>query len=307
MTIATPGVDRLAASPEEVLTRLFTPMNVDGVYGRTGAYEDVVEGLGRYISSLRPGGAEVFRFPPVVSRALIEKSGYLKSFPHLLGCVCALGTDVREVTDAVARFEAGGDWTSSAKSSELVLAPAACYPIYPIAAERGAIGDQPMLFDVASDCFRREPSNDIDRLQSFRMREFVAIGAPQQISDFRDQWMARAPEIAADLGLSHRIDAASDPFFGREGQMVGRFQVANALKFEMLIPVRSTETPTACMSFNCHRDHFGLTWGLNTADGEPAHTACVAFGIDRLAVALFARHGLEVEGWPEAVRANLRL
>jgi seryl-tRNA synthetase len=278
---------------------------VDGVYGRTGAYEDVIDGLGRYITTLRPKGAEVFRFPPVVSRALVEKSGYLKSFPHLLGCVCALGTDVERVTEAVARFEAGGTWTDSTEASELVLAPAACYPIYPIAALRGAIGERPVLFDVASDCFRREPSKDVDRLQSFRMREFVAIGAPEQISDFRDQWMARASEIAADLGVSYFIDAASDPFFGREGQMVGRFQVKNALKFEMLIPVRSAETPTACMSFNCHRDHFGLTWGIKTVDGEPAHTACVAFGMDRLAVALFARHGVEVEGWPEAVRRKL--
>ena len=305
MTIAAPDLDKLAAAPEELLARLFTPMNVDGVYGRTGAYEEVVEGLGRYISTLRPRGAEVFRFPPVVSRALIEKSGYLKSFPHLLGCVCALGTDVKRVTEAVARYEAGGSWTDSAEASELVLAPAACYPVYPIAAARGVLGGDSLLFDVASDCFRREPSKDIDRLQSFRMREFVAIGAPQQIQAFRDQWMARAPEIAGDLGLTHAIDAASDPFFGREGQMVGRFQAANALKFEMLIPVRSTEKPTACMSFNCHRDHFGEVWGLKTADGEAAHTACVAFGIDRLAVALFARHGVEVAGWPAAVRSKL--
>jgi seryl-tRNA synthetase len=306
MTIATPDLDKLAAAPEDILARLFTPMNVDGVYGRTGAYEDVVEGLGRYISTLRPKGAEVFRFPPVVSRTLIEKSGYLKSFPHLLGCVCALGTDVKRVTEAVARYEAGGSWTDSAQASELVLAPAACYPVYPIAAERGTIGDT-LLFDVASDCFRREPSKDIDRFQSFRMREFVAIGAPEQISAFRDQWMARAPDIAADLALTHRIDAASDPFFGREGQMVGRFQTANALKFEMMIPVRSTESATACMSFNCHRDHFGEVWGLKTADGELAHTACVAFGVDRLAVALFARHGVDAEGWPQAVRGKLGL
>jgi seryl-tRNA synthetase len=280
-------------------------MNVDGVYGRTGLYEDVVDGLGRYISTLRPKGAEVFRFPPVVSRALIEKSGYLKSFPHLLGCVCALGTDVERVNAAVARYEAGGSWTESAEPSELVLAPAACYPLYPIAAQRGAIGTEPMLFDVAGDCFRREPSREIDRFQSFRMREFVAIGAPEQISAFRDQWMERAAEIAADLGVAHRIEVASDPFFGREGQMVGRFQVKNALKFEMLIPVRSVETPTACMSFNCHRDHFGLTWGIKTSDNQPAHTACVAFGVDRLAVSLFARHGLELGGWPAAVRNKL--
>ena len=305
MTIATPDPTKLAASPEEMLSRLFTSMGVDGVYGRTGVYEDVVDGLGRYVSTLRPKGAEVFRFPPVVSRALIEKSGYLKSFPHLLGCVCALGTDVERVNAAIARYEAGGSWTESAEPSELVLAPAACYPIYPIAAQRGATGAQPMQFDVASDCFRREPSKDIDRFQSFRMREFVAIGAPEQISAFRDQWMARATDIAADLGVSHRIEAASDPFFGREGQMVGRFQVKNALKFEMLIPVRSAGPPTACMSFNCHRDHFGLTWGIKTSDGQAAHTACVAFGMDRLAVALFARHGADVGAWPTTVRTNL--
>jgi seryl-tRNA synthetase len=306
MTIAAPELTKLAASPEAMLDRLFTPMGVDGVYGRTGAYEAVVEGLQLYVSTLRPRGAEVFRFPPVVSRALIEKSGYLKSFPHLLGCVCSLGTDVKRVSEAVARHEAGGSWTDSAQASELVLAPAACYPIYPIAAARGPITEA-LLFDVACDCFRREPSKEIDRFQSFRMREFVAVGSAGEISAFRDDWMARAPEIAGDLGLAHAIDAASDPFFGREGQMVGRFQVANALKFEMLIPVRASETPTACMSFNCHRDHFGLTWNMKTADGEPAHTACVAFGIDRLAVALFAQHGLELAGWPQALRARLRL
>ncbi len=305
MTIPPAQFSGPKASPEEVLARLFTPTGVDGVHGRTGAYEDVVDGLGRFISTMRPETAEVFRFPPVASRALIEKSGYLKSFPHLLGCVCGLGVDQTLVNDAVGRFEAGGEWTDSVAATDLVLTPAACYPIYPIAAARGPLGAEPLMFDVASDCFRREPSRDIDRLQSFRMREFVAIGAPSEISEFRDAWMARAPEIAAALALSHRIDVASDPFFGREGQMVGRFQVVNALKFEMLIPVRSADKPTACMSFNCHRDHFGETWGLRTADGEVAHTACVAFGIDRLAIALFITHGVDVRGWPKAARASL--
>ena len=61
------------------------------------------------------------------------------------------------------------------------------------------------------------------------MREFVAIGPPEPIRDFREQWIARAPEIAGALGLSHRIEAASDPFFGRGGATVRRFQVAQAL------------------------------------------------------------------------------
>jgi seryl-tRNA synthetase len=61
------------------------------------------------------------------------------------------------------------------------------------------------------------------------------------------------------------------------------------------------------MSFNYHLEHFGETWGIKTEAGEYVHTACVAFGVDRLAVALFAEHGLDVGKWPKAVRANLRL
>src|SRR5271170_2399998 len=112
MTIAYKPLGQSKISSEALLETLFRPMGIDGVYGRTGRYEGVVDALQALISRHRDGRAEILRFPPVVSRALIEKSGYLKSFPHLLGCVCSLGTDVREVTDAVARFEAGGDWTS---------------------------------------------------------------------------------------------------------------------------------------------------------------------------------------------------
>jgi aspartyl-tRNA synthetase len=61
------------------------------------------------------------------------------------------------------------------------------------------------------------------------------------------------------------------------------------------------------MSFNYHQDHFGLTWDLETETGEPAHTGCVAFGMDRLAVALFATHGLDVAAWPLDLRTALGL
>ena len=295
------------AAQQDILDALFHPTGVDGVYGRSGAYEATVEGLGALINRLRDPRAEIVRFPPVVSRALIEKSGYLKSFPHLLGCVCALGGGDAAIGAAVDRFEAGGTWTDGLAASELVLAPAACYPVYPLAARRGPVPDAGLIFDVASDCFRREPSRDLDRLQSFRMREFVFIGAPEQAAAFRDDWKARAGEFAATLGLSSRVEPASDPFFGRGGAMVGRFQVEQALKFELVIPVRSADTPTACMSFNCHREHFGETWGLASRDGAVAHTACVAFGIDRLAAALFAAHGIDSAKWPASVRQALSL
>jgi hypothetical protein len=59
------------------------------------------------------------------------------------------------------------------------------------------------------------------------------------------------------------------------------------------------------MSFNYHQGHFGEIWGIETATGGVAHTACVAFGMDRLALALFATHGIAVETWPRSAREAL--
>ena len=286
---------------------LFHAMGVDGVYARTALYTRLVEHLEAYITRLREPGAENLRFPPVMSRLQLEKSGYLKSFPNLLGCVCALHGSEASIRSAVDRHEAGGDWTSSLSSSDLVLSPAACYPLYPIVAARGRLPQGGLQFDIEADVFRHEPSKSLDRLQSFRMREFVRVGSPREILEFRERWMDKAPKIAAELGLPFRIDVANDPFFGRVGQVMAVSQRQQALKFELLIPYYPGATPTACMSFNYHRDHFGNVWDIRDANQELAHTSCVAFGIDRLAVALFAVHGIEPHRWPTVTQDTLGL
>src|SRR5215813_13966622 len=185
---------------------LFHKMGTDGVYARTALYEDVVERLAALITRNREPDTEVMRFPPVMNRAQLEKSGYLKSFPNLLGCVCGLHGTEREINAAVSRFDAGGDWTTSLSPADLVLSPAACYPVYPIAASRGPLPPRGLLFDVAADCFRREPSPHLDRLQSFRMREYVCIGDPGRVSTFRERWIDRAQELAYDLGLAFTVE-----------------------------------------------------------------------------------------------------
>ena len=296
-----------AAAHDTIKDALFQPMGIDGVYARTGLYEDVVERLAGYITAQREAGTEVFRFPPVMSRRDLEKHGYLKSFPNLLGCVCTLhGTDA-EIMAAADRHEKGGDWTAALSPDDLVLSPAACYPVYPIVAKRGRLPRGGAIFDVASDCFRHEPSPHLDRLQSFRMREYVCIGSASEVDAFRERWIGKARGMIETLCLPFDVDAASDPFFGRVGQVKAISQLQQALKFELLVPLHSVDRPTACMSFNCHREHFGTTWGISDADGEVAHTGCVAFGMDRLVVALFWTHGLDTARWPVSLRDALSL
>jgi seryl-tRNA synthetase len=295
--------DRLAPLGHSVLQSTGSA----GVYARTAAFENVIEGLSRLITRHREPGTEVLRLPPVMNRRQVEKAGYLHSFPHLLGCVCGLQGEEAEIHGAVRRFNAGEEWADALKVTDLVLTPAACYPLYPMVAARGAVPAKGLMFDVESYCFRRESTFEVDRLQAFRMREYVCMAAPDDVVAFRARWLERAKELIDDLALPYRIAPASDPFFGRAARLIAASQVEQLLKFELLVPLRSQEQPTACMSFNYHRDHFGTTWDLRDERGEVIHTACVAFGMDRLALAMFTIHGTEVANWPQRVHRSLAM
>jgi seryl-tRNA synthetase len=282
---------------------LLLPSPVDGVYARTGLFEQIVEGLSFFISRHRDPETQVLRFPPVMSRRELEQSGYLDSFPHLLGGVSCLQGNESTIRAVVQQ----PDWANELSATELVLSPAACYPVYPMAAARGPIPKNGLLFDVASDCFRHESTHEIGRFLSFRMREFVSLGTPEQVLDFRTRWVFLAQRMAKQLGLEHRIAPASDPFYGRVGKLAAMSQLEQSLKFELLVPLNSEEEPTACMSFNCHRDHFSTVWHLITENGDKAHTGCVAFGLDRLALTMFRTHGLDLAKWPVEVREHLSI
>jgi seryl-tRNA synthetase len=291
---------------ERIADVLLPSMGVAGLRARTQHYLEVYERLGALITREGDPAAETLGFPPLMSRQQLERSGYLKSFPNLLGCVSALHGSEAAIAAAAEAHEQGGDWTRALTASDLVLSPAACYPVYALAASRGALPRSGLLFDVMAECFRHEPARSPMRLQSFRMREFVCIGGASQASAFRESWMQRAPRLAQQLGLTCTLEPASDPFFGRVGQVMAVSQRQQALKYELLVAVEDDAPPTACMSFNYHLDHFGSAWQIASA-GEIAHTACVAFGMDRLTLALFCAHGLELRRWPSSLRKTLSI
>jgi seryl-tRNA synthetase len=186
-----------------------------------------------------------------------------------------------------------------------VLLPAACYPVYPAIAARGPLPPGGVMVDAGGAyVFRREPSGDPARLQMFHQREMVRIGEPEVVAEWRDLWRDRAVELLRGLGLDAEFDIASDPFFGRSGRMLAANQREQELKFEVQVEIAGPE-PTAVASFNYHQDHFALVFGLETAGGEVAHSACLGFGEERITLALFRTHGTDVDAWPDAVRERL--
>ncbi len=91
------------------------------------------------------------------------------------------GTD-RDHRALLQKLDEGGDWAEGLAASDLVLLPAACYPLYPMLA--GELPEGGRLFDVLGTCFRREPSDDPARMQSFHMHEFVHVGTPESALGF---------------------------------------------------------------------------------------------------------------------------
>ena len=285
---------------------LLVRTGVDGLYGRSGAFEGVVEALDRWVTRLgADDSAEIMRFPPGMSRSAFERSGYLKGFPHLAGTVHSFCGNEAEHARMLGCVEAGADWSGNQAMTDIVLTPAACYPLYPAVAARGSLPAGGSLFDLQSYCFRHEPSLEPTRMQMFRMREFVRLGSPDAVLDFRETWLDRGTRMMRELGLPLSVDLANDPFFGRAGRMLANNQRTQGLKFELNVPINRVDKPTACLSFNYHQDHFGEIWGLTQADGSVAHTACVGFGLERITLALLHHHGLDRAAWPASVRGTL--
>ena len=283
---------------------LIVPTTIQGGYGRGAVFEDILERFDALVMRNAAGdGAEHVTFPPIVARQMIEKLGYLDNFPQLAGSVHSFFGDERRARELSERVASGERWEDLLDITEVMLLPAACYPVYPMFS--GLLPESGRLVTVKNWCYRHEPSDEPTRLQSFRMREFIRVGAPEAVEAWRDGWRDRAFAFLQGLGLPVQSDVANDPFFGRVGKMMATSQREQKLKFEIMVPVISLEKPTAICSFNWHQEHFTGKYGIRQKGGETAHTACLGFGLERCTLALLKTHGLDPKQWPAEVRAQL--
>lgn len=235
-------------------------------------------------------------FPALIRAAELEKLDYFKNFPHLAVVASHIIPERLEAHYAKGGTVADGIPSADLSDGQYVLPSAACYNIY--LHLKGTVLNGPRYVTTVATCFRNENSyTELQRLWSFSMREIVCLGTAEEVEQHLRSFKERILSFASGLGMTLDIEVASDPFY-QPGSSRAIMQKLFPQKEEMLYG-RSL----AIASLNFHRNFFGERCQIKTADGQPAFTGCVAFGIERWLHALLDRFAGDVDAAVAAVEA----
>ena len=272
-----------------------------GVVGLRGAPLALLRRIDAGLASLCASETDdEWAVPAALPLETLERAGYFASFPQWLTLASHL-TDDRSTLERIASSAEPARVASSACApAGAALAPAVCYHVY--AALEGTILRGPRIVTAQGQCWRHEGPrlSTLERGWAFTMREVVCLGTAQECAAFRERGVRMARSLAAALGLDGSMEPAADPFFAPTAQGRALLQRVKGLKHELRLPIGDGET-TAAASFNLHEQFFGEAFDIRLADGEPVHTACVAFGLERWLLATLLRRAAGLPTLQEAV------
>lgn len=241
--------------------------------------------------------------PPVVPLEVVRRAGYVIAFPHLLGLVAGFGGSVRDFASLIAPTAgepvaqtASPAWAASFDDALFAMTPAACHGVYDLIPT--PVRPEGFKATAVATCFRNERSSELGRFRSFQMFECVQVGSAGIVEAFIAEGRAVVSEFFSTLGIDDEWEAAMDPFFLGDG--VASVKTTDAPKHELASALVPGGPRVAISSVNYHHEHFASAFEF-TSEAAPIVSACLGIGIERLALALFGRHGLDSTTWPSAV------
>jgi seryl-tRNA synthetase len=235
---------------------------------RTGAALAAFEKLDSRMRqwALDEGGRE-HSFPVLIAAETLRRAEYPDAFPHLL------------MAPAVAADPGQPFAQGNTALADWFLSPAVCYHAYAQFAGRTLDGGE--MLTARGHCFRNEDAAALTpgrRQIEFEMRELILIGAPEWIEQRLGVLKAGVEALARAAGVNAEWQVASDPFFLPRARGKAHIQRLLGTKIELCLP-----DGLAIASINRHAAFFGERFDIHMSDGRAAHSACVAFGLDRWA------------------------
>jgi seryl-tRNA synthetase len=261
---------------------------------------------GRFRNMARENGAAEVRYPTLIPTEVIDRCGYIESFPQLMMFATRLRGDIDNYRAFTDRHASGGDVASyvleHAGPADYCLPPATCFHVYH-QHEGMRLPEGRTAVTAAAKVFRHESKYEdgLERLWDFTMREIVFIGDRNYVRDRRRALMETVREFLAEHGMSGHCEVANDPFFvGADFAAKMTLQSLSESKYELRLGVEPNRT-IACGSFNYHDSFFTSRFDIGAPGEGELTTGCVAFGLERFAYAFMCQHGVDPAGWPEVM------
>lgn len=272
-----------------------------GLVGLRGDALALRAALERAAAAAAGDGCEEWAPPAGLALSTLERASYFASFPQWLTLAAHLREDAGALAQVAQSATPADAARAAAAPADAALPPAVCYHVY--AALAGRTLAVPALVTAQGTCWRHEGARlrPLARGWAFAMREGVCVGGATAAAAFCARGAERALALAASLGLDARLEAATDPFFAPAARGRQLLQRLKGLKQELVLPVGGDAVAAA--SFNLHERFFGEAFDIRLADGAPAASACVAYGVDRWLLAFLAAHGPDASGWPPVAAA----
>ncbi|EQB99732.1 hypothetical protein LGZ99_15080 [Photorhabdus temperata] len=169
-----------------------------------------------------------------------------------------------------------------------VLSPSTCYHTFSHLTD--STHDWELkYFTAKGQCHRYEPAKDEPtRMGNFTMRELVLVGLQEKVETHCEMIFGQAVKFLRLLSPALSVEKASDVFYGEHSKVTRKVQLSMGVKCEVLIPWFD-KYRVSVGSRNLHRDLFTTNFNIisSTCD-RPLHSACIAFGMERLLLALLA-------------------
>ncbi|MDQ6885129.1 MAG: hypothetical protein M3077_13000 [Candidatus Dormibacteraeota bacterium] len=183
------------------------------------------------------------------------------------------------------------------RSRPRFLAPAACLHWYGGLEGTALANDHRSAF-VVGPCARVESGRAAFpfRLASFHMAELVAVGTGSAVQNEASAIEGILAASFGGLGIAGGFRPATDAFFLPSGRGARIMQQLKGLKREFTSPLGGHDIALA--SINRHEDFFAGAFRIRLASGRPAHSFCVAFGLERLTAAGLLTWGPYPAQWP---------
>ena len=270
----------------------------DGIIGFSGCAVRLFE----YFDNVFRGFAEQFnavqeRYPVLLPLKTLNDTGYLNVSPQYQIFCKNMPEDIEKFKE----FDKGRITTA--------LSPSACFHVYE--RYRNTLLSKAKTVTLLQNVFRNEGRfnfEDFGRLKDYHVREIVFIGDEQYVLEGCQKLMEMTKAFIRRIGLSGRIESASDAFIIPQMQRYKLIQLKNRVKYEVRLEYMNMAQieHMAVGSFNLHGRTFTYPFNIKVKQIEDKTvTGCVGFGIERWVLCFLSQFGEDENKWSKEVQKEI--